>query len=78
MGGVVEEEGLFLPGRLGDEVCGEVAVSPLEIQEVHRLLLDDIIVHQRDGYHTNITVSEAFNIRRESCQVMTGSLGERE
>lgn len=70
----VEEERLSLLGRRGNKITCKVSVRVLQIQEVHRLLLDDLIVHQWDGHGAHITQTEALYIRWETGQILTGSL----
>lgn len=70
----VEEERLSLLGWRGNKITCKVSVRVLQIQEVHRLLLDDLIVHQRDSHGAHITQTEALYIRWEAGQILTGSL----
>lgn len=70
----VEEERLSFLGWRGNKITCKVPVRVLQIQEVHRLLLDDLIVHQRDSHGVHITQTEALYIRWETGQILTGSL----
>lgn len=72
--GIVEEKGSLLLGRGGDKAGGEVAVCSFQIQEVHGLLLDDFIVHQRDQNGAQVALPKAFHVRREAGQIVTRTL----
>lgn len=74
----VEEERLSLLSRRGNKIPCKPSVCILQIQEVHWLLLDDLIVHQRDGHGAHITQTEALYIRWETGQILTGSLKKTE
>lgn len=76
MGGIVEEERLFFLGWCGDEIGRKDAVRPLQIEEVDRLLLDDLVVHEGNGHNADIAISETLDVWRETSQVVTGALGE--
>lgn len=59
-----------------DEIGRKVTVGLLQLQEVGRLLLDVLVVDERDGYGANVTRSKALDIRREASQVLTRPLKE--
>lgn len=70
----VEEERLSLLGWRSDKTICKVTVRLLQIHEVYWLLLDHLIVHQWDSYSAHITCPETLYIRRETGQILTGSL----
>lgn len=59
-----------------DEIGRKVTVGLFQLQEVGRLLLDVLVVDERDGYGAKVTRSKALDIRREASQVVTRPLKE--
>lgn len=59
-----------------DEIGCKVTVGLFQLQEVGWLLLDMLVVNERDGYGANVTRSKALDIWREASQVVTRSLKE--
>lgn len=70
----VEEERLSSLDWHSNKIVCKVAVCILQIQEVHWLLLDDLIVHEWNSYSAHITQAETLYIRRKTGQILTGSL----
>lgn len=74
---VQEEWALILDSNINELRC-KFAVGLLKLEEICRLLLDNLIKHERYSYHTLITVAIALHIWRKAGEILTGTLWYRD